>query len=591
MLDNFKTFCNAIKTKFADKDEVYSKDETYSKKEVGAIEEKIGGKIDELQTLVDSDWEDNQDFFDRVNNRIDNLARVASTGRYGDLKDVPNIYTDVVRYDTTQSLSNSQKEVARKNIDAISKKDIPEENKNIVEVKATTTSLPLSKIERKDNPITCVNASSSFFWNYEYEFFIHDGEGLYGCSPNSDPFIKKIISYDDFLSESEALVYNGGLQGHAAFDRTTSSTSKAIVTVNIVKDETENRIKIAFLHYNGQHVSWIKSEYLPFGGDDTLAVTALDYNFDKVIVFCASTAGICCKIEFNSKTLTLSVTDVITLPVFDSEFTLCATRTQEAESKVVLWVTNKEGYKESSRLYRLKETTKWELEELDVYPVNGLVWSESLSDIVFVTLGVGRLFSFYSMGPESEKATLLGSTEFTSYDTGYITYLSALKKFVLWSYEGEIFKTLIPLNGDKEQHAVSGFDRLGSYEESFQGTKWASAINRGNVTFILGRTVDARHYGKELDWVMYMTVDGITFYPYVLTSPCFDHPNEFILTKAIYAASSLKYDSTTGALQASSPVNSGDVVNKQYVDDNFATKEELRTLITEELGAIENDTY
>ena len=46
------------------------------------------------------------------------LANVAYSGNYYDLNNTPSIYTDVVRYSATQSLSTSQKTRARSNIDA-----------------------------------------------------------------------------------------------------------------------------------------------------------------------------------------------------------------------------------------------------------------------------------------------------------------------------------------------------------------------------------------------------------------------------------------------------------------------------------------
>lgn len=47
-----------------------------------------------------------------------NLSDVAFSGDYNDLDNTPTIYTDVVRYNTTQSLSSSQKDIARANIGA-----------------------------------------------------------------------------------------------------------------------------------------------------------------------------------------------------------------------------------------------------------------------------------------------------------------------------------------------------------------------------------------------------------------------------------------------------------------------------------------
>lgn len=55
---------------------------------------------------------------------LPNLARVATSGSYNDLKDTPIIYTDVIRYDVSQNLSTSQKAQARVNIDAIEIDDL-----------------------------------------------------------------------------------------------------------------------------------------------------------------------------------------------------------------------------------------------------------------------------------------------------------------------------------------------------------------------------------------------------------------------------------------------------------------------------------
>lgn len=52
------------------------------------------------------------------------LAPVAISGSYYDLNDRPTIYTDVVRYGTTQSLTTAQKTQARTNIGAVSSDEI-----------------------------------------------------------------------------------------------------------------------------------------------------------------------------------------------------------------------------------------------------------------------------------------------------------------------------------------------------------------------------------------------------------------------------------------------------------------------------------
>lgn len=55
---------------------------------------------------------------------IDNLADVATTGSYNDLADKPIIYTDVIRYSVSQSLSSTNKSRARANIDVYSKSEV-----------------------------------------------------------------------------------------------------------------------------------------------------------------------------------------------------------------------------------------------------------------------------------------------------------------------------------------------------------------------------------------------------------------------------------------------------------------------------------
>lgn len=55
---------------------------------------------------------------------LPNLARVATSRSYNDLKDAPIVYTDVIRYDVSQNLNTSQKAQARANIDAIEIDDL-----------------------------------------------------------------------------------------------------------------------------------------------------------------------------------------------------------------------------------------------------------------------------------------------------------------------------------------------------------------------------------------------------------------------------------------------------------------------------------
>lgn len=52
------------------------------------------------------------------------LADVAFTGKYDDLNNKPIIYTNVIRYDTNQALTNSQKSRARTNIDVYSTTEV-----------------------------------------------------------------------------------------------------------------------------------------------------------------------------------------------------------------------------------------------------------------------------------------------------------------------------------------------------------------------------------------------------------------------------------------------------------------------------------
>lgn len=60
-----------------------------------------------------------------------NLATVATTGNYYDLNNRPNVYTDVVRYGVSQSLSASQRLTARSNIDVYSKSEVDDKLTNI----------------------------------------------------------------------------------------------------------------------------------------------------------------------------------------------------------------------------------------------------------------------------------------------------------------------------------------------------------------------------------------------------------------------------------------------------------------------------
>lgn len=78
---------------------------------------------------------DNYDFYvahlvssAKVEKKIDNkyldVHDVAISGSYYDLKNRPTIYTDVIRFDTTQSLSSNAKSRARSNIDVYSKSEV-----------------------------------------------------------------------------------------------------------------------------------------------------------------------------------------------------------------------------------------------------------------------------------------------------------------------------------------------------------------------------------------------------------------------------------------------------------------------------------
>lgn len=63
-------------------------------------------------------------FIDVDTDALDNLATVATTGSYNDLADKPTIYTDVIRYSVSQSLSSTNKSRARANIDVYSKSEV-----------------------------------------------------------------------------------------------------------------------------------------------------------------------------------------------------------------------------------------------------------------------------------------------------------------------------------------------------------------------------------------------------------------------------------------------------------------------------------
>ena len=75
-------------------------------------------------TKIDSKYIDATDILEDVNNTFDRLHSVAWTGDYNMLNNKPTIYTDVVRYDTVQNFSSSQKEIARNNIDVYSKSEV-----------------------------------------------------------------------------------------------------------------------------------------------------------------------------------------------------------------------------------------------------------------------------------------------------------------------------------------------------------------------------------------------------------------------------------------------------------------------------------
>jgi hypothetical protein len=52
------------------------------------------------------------------------LAPVATSGNYYDLNNIPTVYTDVIRYNTSQNLGSSYKQIARNNIDVYSKSEV-----------------------------------------------------------------------------------------------------------------------------------------------------------------------------------------------------------------------------------------------------------------------------------------------------------------------------------------------------------------------------------------------------------------------------------------------------------------------------------
>ena len=63
----------------------------------------------------------------KINNKyldFSSFASVATSGSYNDLSNKPTIYTDVIRYNTTQNLSSTYKANARTNIDVYSKSEV-----------------------------------------------------------------------------------------------------------------------------------------------------------------------------------------------------------------------------------------------------------------------------------------------------------------------------------------------------------------------------------------------------------------------------------------------------------------------------------
>ena len=63
-------------------------------------------------------------FLPEMNVDLDSLHTVAKSGNYNDLNNKPTIYTDVVRYNTTQALSLTNKSIVRFNIDVYSKSEV-----------------------------------------------------------------------------------------------------------------------------------------------------------------------------------------------------------------------------------------------------------------------------------------------------------------------------------------------------------------------------------------------------------------------------------------------------------------------------------
>ena len=77
-------------------------------------------------TKIDSKYIDSTDILEDVNDRFDSLHSVARTGDYNSLFNRPIVYTDVVRYGSSQSLSELQRLGARQNIDVYSKSEVLE---------------------------------------------------------------------------------------------------------------------------------------------------------------------------------------------------------------------------------------------------------------------------------------------------------------------------------------------------------------------------------------------------------------------------------------------------------------------------------
>lgn len=118
---------------------------------------------------------------------LPDLAPVATSGSYNDLTDTPTVYTDVVRYDTSQSLTSAQKLRARTNIGAGtssfsgSYNDLSNKPFYVTDdVLLSNTTLTTSK-HMYDNAPSATASSNIFALNKNQSYKIVFNNVLYNC--------------------------------------------------------------------------------------------------------------------------------------------------------------------------------------------------------------------------------------------------------------------------------------------------------------------------------------------------------------------------------------------------------------------------